>query len=92
MGPLREAVERMARGEFDVVLFTTSVQPEHLLRVAAEAGRESQVKAGLQRAFVASIGPTTTETLEELGIRVDFEPSHPKLGILVNEAAARRGG
>jgi uroporphyrinogen-III synthase len=42
--------------------------------------------------MVASIGPSTSEALGELGIRPDFEPSHPKMGILVSEAAreARR--
>jgi uroporphyrinogen-III synthase len=34
------------------------------------------------------VGPATSETLAELGIAVDFEPSHPKMGFLVNEAAA----
>src|SRR6185503_17082928 len=33
LGPLREAVRRLATGEFDVVLLTTGVQIEHLLRV-----------------------------------------------------------
>jgi uroporphyrinogen-III synthase len=34
--PLREAVAVISRGEIDVVLFTTSVQVVHLLRIAAE--------------------------------------------------------
>ena len=38
--------------------------------------------------LVASIGPTTSEALEEYGVRVDFEPSHPKMGVFVQEAAA----
>ena len=38
-GPLREAVRRLAAGQFDVVLFTTSVQVSYLLRIAAEEGR-----------------------------------------------------
>ena len=37
-GPLREAAERIAAEEVDVALFTTSVQIDHLLRVAAEKG------------------------------------------------------
>jgi uroporphyrinogen-III synthase len=43
--------------------------------------------SGLRRCRVCSIGPTTTEALEEFGIHPAFEPSHPKMGILVNEAA-----
>jgi uroporphyrinogen-III synthase len=39
--------------------------------------------------MVASIGPTTTEALEEFGIHPAMEPSHPKMGVLVREAAAR---
>jgi uroporphyrinogen-III synthase len=38
---------------------------------------------------IASVGPTTTETLVEFELRPDLEPSHPKMGFLVNETAAR---
>jgi uroporphyrinogen-III synthase len=38
---------------------------------------------------VASIGPTTTEELRQRGIAPDLEPSHPKMGFLVREAAER---
>jgi uroporphyrinogen-III synthase len=85
--PLREAARRIAAGEFGAALFTTSIQIAHLLRVAAEAGIEPQVRAGLSKLLVASVGPTTSETLEEYGVRVDFEPSHPKMGFLVQETA-----
>jgi len=37
--------------------------------------------------MVASIGPSTSETLRSFGIQVDLEPTHPKMGILVKEAA-----
>ena len=88
-GPLREAARKLATQEFDAVLFTTSVQIAHLVRIAVEEGIETAVLTGLRRAFVGSIGPTTTEALEEYGIRPDFEPSHPKMGFLVKEAAER---
>jgi uroporphyrinogen-III synthase len=89
LGPLREAARRLAGGEFDVLLLTTSMQMPHLLRVAAEAGLESGARRAVERMVVASVGPSTTETLRELGIAPDFEPSHPKMGFLVNETAAR---
>ena len=38
---------------------------------------------------IGSIGPTTTEALEEFGVRADLEPSHPKMGLLVQETAQR---
>jgi uroporphyrinogen-III synthase len=91
-GPLREAARRLAAGGFDVALFTTAVQIEHLLRVAEEMKLETEVRAGLTRCMVASIGPTTTESLEEFGIHPVMEPSHPKMGILVKEAAEKIGG
>ena len=70
-----------------------SVRPRqaHLFRVAAEEGLEQRVKDGLSRMMVASIGPTTSEALDDYGVRVDFEPSHPKMGVFVQEAAAAFG-
>jgi uroporphyrinogen-III synthase len=88
-GPLREAVRRLAAGEVDVAMFTTSIQILHLLRIAAEAGLEPQVREALRRVVVASVGPTTSETLREHGLPVDLEPSHPKMGFLVSETAQR---
>jgi uroporphyrinogen-III synthase len=86
-GPLNEAARRLAAGEFDIVLFTTSQQIVHLMDGAAELGIAEAVKHGINRAVVASIGPTTSEMLREYGIEPRFEPSHPKLGVLVKEAA-----
>ncbi len=87
-GPLREAAARVAAGGFDVALFTTSIQLPHLLQVAAELGVEDAVREKLRGMFLASIGPTTSESLRELGFPVSLEPSHPKMGILVAECAA----
>lgn len=88
-GPLRDAARRLAAGEFDLALFTTAAQIDHLARVAREEGIEDTALAALRRCRIGSIGPTTTEALEEFGVRPDFEPSHPKMGLLVNEAATR---
>lgn len=87
--PLRESARRLASREFDVVLFTTAIQISHLAQVAREQGSEDAVLAGLRRCFVGSIGPTTTEALEEFAVHPAFEPSHPKMGVLVLEAAQR---
>ncbi len=85
--PLREAVRRLAAGGFDVALFTTSIQIDHLMRIAAEMGLEPEAREGLKRVRIGSIGPTTSEALEEFGFHRAMEPSHPKMGILVREAA-----
>lgn len=87
--PLRRAARGVAAGEFDVVLFTTSIQIPHLLRIARQEGIEQEVLEGLRRLVIASVGPTTSETLREHGLEPDLEPSHPKMGWLVNETAAR---
>ena len=86
-GPLLEAARRLAAGRFDVALFTTAMQIGHLARVAREEGIEEAALDGLRKCTIASIGPTTTEALEEFGLRPQFEPSHPKMGFLVKEAA-----
>jgi uroporphyrinogen-III synthase len=89
LGPLRAAVEAIARAEIDLALFTTSVQVIHLLRVARDMNREQELRHGFARIVVGSIGPVTTEELREQAFHVDFEPAHPKMGFLVSEAAQR---
>jgi uroporphyrinogen-III synthase len=91
LGPLQSGIEALVRGDIDVVLFTTATQVVHLLQVAATMGKEAEVRQALGRVTSASIGPTTSEELREQGIRIDFEPSHPKMGFLVREAAERVG-
>jgi uroporphyrinogen-III synthase len=88
-GPLRAGVEAIAAGEIDLALFTTSIQVTHLLKIAREMNREREVRRGFERLVVGSIGPITSEELREQGFAVDFEPAHPKMGFLVNEAAQR---
>jgi uroporphyrinogen-III synthase len=87
--PLRQGCRALAEGQVDVVLLTTATQVTHLLQIADHLGLADGVRAGLRRAMVASIGPTTSETLREHGVAIDMEPSHPKMGFLVREAAER---
>ena len=89
--PLREAVRRIVEGEADVAMFTTSIQLTHLFRIAAEASLDEALHASLHKMVIASIGPTTTEALEEFGIQPDIVPSHPKMGFLVKETAEQAG-
>lgn len=89
--PLREAVLAVVSGGIDVVLFTTGVQVGHLFQVAAQMELADDMRTGLRSLVVVSIGPTTSEELSQHGITPDFEPSHPKMGFLVNEAAQNAG-
>jgi uroporphyrinogen-III synthase len=91
VGPLEECVGSLIRGQFDVVLFMTAVQVIHLFQVASQMGLGQELLAALQGLVVLSIGPTTTEELAHYGIQPDFEPSRPKMGFLVNEAAQYAG-
>jgi uroporphyrinogen-III synthase len=85
---LAEGLARLLADQVDVVLFTTSVQLEHLLQFAAERGQRETAIAALSHTFVASIGPTCTETLRQHGLSPAMEPTYPKIGILAREAAA----
>jgi uroporphyrinogen-III synthase len=87
--PLRQAAAALAKGEVDVALFTTSVQVVHLLKIAGDMNLQEPVRRSFARILVGSIGPVTSEELRAHGIAADFEPSHPKMGILVNEVAER---
>jgi uroporphyrinogen-III synthase len=89
LDPLREATTRLAKEAFEVTLFTTSQQVSHLMEIARQMNLERAVAEGLRKSLIASIGPTTSEALRENGFEPDIEPSHPKLGILVKEAAER---
>jgi uroporphyrinogen-III synthase len=90
--PVKAAIRELAEKKIDVVMFTSSVQFVHALEVAKGMGIENGFRAGLDRAKVASIGPTSSAKLRENGIRVDLEPSHPKMGFLVKEAAESSAG
>ena len=91
LGPLRNAVAAIARNEIDAILFTTATQADHLLQIADEMKDEDALRRALPRMLVASIGPTTSKRLREYGIAPDLEPTHPKMGYLVSEAAERSG-
>jgi uroporphyrinogen-III synthase len=75
----------------DVVVVTSGVQFVHFWRVVQELGLESRVRDGLARAIIASIGPTASAELRRHHVEPTFEPSHPKMGLLVREAAERAG-
>ncbi|MBM4000165.1 MAG: uroporphyrinogen decarboxylase [Planctomycetes bacterium] len=87
--PLRENVAKMAAGQIDVLLCTSAHQIVNLFRAADEAGLADLLRRGLRHTVIGSIGPTTSETLREFDLPVDFEPEHGKMGHLVRAAAER---
>jgi uroporphyrinogen-III synthase len=85
LGPLTAAVERIAAGDLDVALFTSATQVTHLIQIAAGRGARARLAPGLARAVVGSIGPVCSEALRAADLPVDYEPTHPKMGLLVAE-------
>ena len=85
--PLRAGIKLLVNGGIEVVLFTTGVQVSHLFEIAGEMKLEKSLLRSLEQTVVASIGPTTSEALQSRGVLRDLEPSHPKMGFLVKEAA-----
>lgn len=85
--PIRAAVRSLVEQEIDVVLFMTAVQVIHLFQVAEELNLRTELQAALRNTVVLSVGPTTTEELQHYGVQPDFEPSRPRMGFMVNEAA-----
>src|SRR6266446_1126347 len=90
--PLREAVRKLAARQVDVVLFTSSIQLDHLFEVARTLSLETDVKGALtEDVAVASVGPVMTASLEAQGIVPAIIPQHPKMPGLVKAAAEQAG-
>lgn len=88
LGPLEDAARRLAQRRFDVVLFTSSIQLDHLLEVSSRLGVESDVRAALSAdVAIASIGPVMTDALTARGWPPDIIPKRPKMWSLVKAAA-----
>jgi uroporphyrinogen-III synthase len=87
--PLQDAVTAVTQGEVEIVILTSGVQLAHLFQVAGSMGLEAPLLRALQRTVLASIGPTTSEEIARRGLIPDLEASHPKMGVLVREAAER---
>ncbi len=85
--PLEANVRAIAAGERDMLLLTSAHQVVNMLRMADSLSLTDALRQGLEQTVVASIGPTTSDMLRESDIHVDMEPSHPKMGHLVSEAA-----
>lgn len=85
-GPLQHAAAGLVEGAFDVAVFTSAVQVEHLFRVARDA---DALRAALARIVVASIGPVCSEGLDAHGVPAQLEAAPPKMGPLVALVAER---
>lgn len=86
--PLRTAARRLAARELDVVVFTSSIQLDHLMLIANELGIQDLVAETLRHyTVIGSVGPVMTASLEAAGFAPDFIPVHPKMAALVKAAS-----
>ena len=88
-GPLEENVRALCDRQRDVLLLTSGHQVINMLRMAESLQLIDALRQALRSVVIASIGPTTSQVLEECDLAADLEPEHPKMGHLVVEAARR---
>ena len=86
-GPLLSAIRATIAGQFDVLVFTSAQQVRNLLLLAETNRVRHAWLASARQCVIASIGPTASETLHEIGLPPDIEPEHPKMGHLVQAVA-----
>jgi uroporphyrinogen-III synthase len=84
-GPLEAAIGRVLSGGCDVVLVTNAAQIDHVMQLTERSNHAQAFREACKRIVVGSIGPTASEGLKHHDLPVDFEPSHPKMGVLVKE-------
>lgn len=89
---LSAALDKIADGKIDVVLFTSSRQVVNVLNVAQRTGRIDQLRQGLRGTVIGSIGPDTTATLRQNDLSVDIQPTQSRMAALVDCAAAQAAG
>lgn len=69
-----DLIEKMANGQVDALVFTSSPQVDRLFEVATELKMEEALNKGLQRVKIAAVGPIVKEKLIEKKARVDIIP------------------
>ena len=87
MAPLRRVLDAIIAGQVDVLLITNAAQIDHVMQLLEQEGTTAQFKEACKKMVVASIGPTASERLRHYDLPIDFEPSHPKMGVLVKETS-----
>jgi uroporphyrinogen-III synthase len=87
--PLEAAVGEVLNGTIDAMMITNAAQIDHVMQMAERDQKAQPFREACKKMVVASIGPTATESLKHHELEVDFEPSHPKMGVLVKEFSQR---
>jgi uroporphyrinogen-III synthase len=70
------AIEDMAKGRVDAMALTSSGQVRRLFEVAQARGCEAQLRDGLARTPIASVGPVVSDELRSHGLHADISPAN----------------
>ena len=87
--PLHSAITEVVNGRIDAMVITNAAQVDHVMQLAEQDQKTELFRESCKKIVVASIGPTASEGLKHYDLPVDFEPSHPKMGVLVKELSER---
>jgi uroporphyrinogen-III synthase len=68
------AIAEMAQGHIDAIALTSSGQVRRLIAVAQAHGCEAQLRDGLKRTPIASVGPVVSDELKSHGLHTDIYP------------------
>ena len=70
------AIEEMAQGRIDAIALTNLGQVRRLFEVAKARQRDAQLRDGLARTPIASVGPVVSDELKSHGLRADISPAN----------------
>ncbi len=70
------AIEEMAQGRIDAIALTNLGQVRRLFEVAKARQWEAQLREGLERTPIASVGPVVSDELKSHGLRADISPAN----------------
>jgi uroporphyrinogen-III synthase len=70
------AIDEMAQGRIDAIALTSSGQVRRLFEVAQAHQCEDQLREGLARTPIASVGPVVSDELKSHGLRADIYPAN----------------
>jgi uroporphyrinogen-III synthase len=70
------AIDEMAQGRIDAIALTSSGQVRRLMDVARAHDREAQLRDGLKRTPIASVGPVVSDELKAYGLPTNIYPAN----------------
>jgi uroporphyrinogen-III synthase len=70
------AIEEMAHGRIDAIALTNLGQVRRLFEVAKGVSVKPQLRDGLARTPIASVGPVVSDELKSHGLRADISPAN----------------